>query len=71
MPSNSNGVTVLRIGLKRPEQIAAHAEGSALKVIAGAQDRHREATSIELARDDDDPKDASLVSLLPRARVMP
>ena len=66
--SNSNGVTVLRIGLKRPEQIAAHAEGSALKIIL-APKTDREATSIELARDDDDPKDASLVSLLPRARV--
>ena len=34
--STGNGVTVLRIGLKQSEQIAARADGSNLSVVIGA-----------------------------------
>ncbi len=64
--SNQNGVTVLRIGLKGPEDIAAHSEGTTLKVVLAPKVNKR-ATGIELARDDDDPKDTALVTLLPGA----
>jgi tetratricopeptide (TPR) repeat protein len=64
--SSGNGVSVLRIGLKRAEQIAVRTEGTALKVAlapkAGAQ-----VTGIEFARDGDDPKHPALVTLLPGA----
>lgn len=65
--SNQNGVSVLRLGLKNPEQIAVRAEGSILKVTLAPKTAIR-ATGIELARDDDDPGDTSLVTLLPGAR---
>jgi hypothetical protein len=64
--SAQDGVSVLRLGLKKPEQIAVRAEGSILTVTL-APKLHVSATGIELARDDDDPGDTSLVTLLPGA----
>ena len=64
--SHENGVAVLRIGLKRPEEIAVRSEGTTLNVVLAPKLAAR-ATGIELARDDDNPKDTALVTLLPAA----
>ena len=60
---SGDGYSVLRIGLKRPEQISARREGQALKVVL-APDPGQTATSIDLVRDDNDPQHVSLVTLL-------
>jgi hypothetical protein len=65
--SAQDGVSVLRLGLKKPEQIAVRAKGSTLTVTL-APKLNVSATGIELARDDDDPGDTSLVTVLPGAR---
>ena len=64
--SSGNGTGILRIGLKQPEQIAVHSEGADLKIsmapsIAGAP------IAVGFARDDDDPAQTTLITLLPGA----
>lgn len=63
---SSDGVSVLRIGLKKAEQIAVVSAGTALKVTLAPKLDERTA-GIEFARDDDDPKQPVLVTLLPGA----
>jgi len=60
------GLTVLRIGLKTPAKIAAHSEGSSLRVTIGG-DVASDATAIGFARNQTDPKRTSLTTTLPRA----
>jgi hypothetical protein len=62
--ASGNGVTVLRIGLKQPEQISARADGSNLTVILSPH-ISQTATAITFVRDDDDPKHPALSTLLP------
>ena len=64
--SSGDGTGIIRIGLKQPEQIAAHSEGADLKIvlapsIAGAP------IATGFMRDDDDPAQATLITLLPGA----
>jgi hypothetical protein len=61
--TNADGVSVLRIGLRRPEQIAAFAEGTDLKVVIGQQ-VSANALAIGFARNFDDPAHASLSTLI-------
>ena len=64
--SSGNGVTVLRIGLKQPEQIAVRADGSNLGVII-APHASETATAIAFLRDDADAKKPALSTLIPGA----
>jgi hypothetical protein len=64
--SSGNGVNILRIGLKQPEQIAARADGSNLTIVL-APDATPVATAIGFVRNDGDPKRPSLVTLIPGA----
>lgn len=69
--SSGNGVTVLRIGLKQPEQIAVRADGSNLSVIV-APHATESVTAIAFLRDDTDPKKPALSTLMPgAAHVVP
>ena len=62
--SSASGISVLRIGLKQPAQIAAENAGADLKVTIGANVASQ-AAAISFARNQDDPKRASLTTLLP------
>ncbi|HEY0281546.1 MAG TPA: hypothetical protein VGC27_02855 [Rhizomicrobium sp.] len=64
--ASSDNVSILRITLKRPEKIAATAEGSALKVVIAPQ-TNANAMAIGFARNQDDPARSSLSTLLPGA----
>jgi hypothetical protein len=64
--SSGSGVSVLRITLKQPEQIAAYADGSNLKVVIAGQVMPN-ATSIGFARNQDDATHSSMTTLLPGA----
>jgi hypothetical protein len=64
--SSGNGVTVLRIGLKQLEQIAARADGSNLSVIL-APHATESVTAIAFLRDDSNPKKPALSTLVPGA----
>ncbi|MGD0144048.1 MAG: hypothetical protein ABSC92_12885, partial [Rhizomicrobium sp.] len=64
--SSGNGVTVLRIGLKQPEQIAARADGSNLSVIL-APHASETPTAIAFLRNDDIPGKPALSTLIPGA----
>ena len=62
--SSASGISVLRIGLRRPAQIAAEKSGPDLKVTVGANVAST-AAAISFARNQDDPRRASLTTLLP------
>ena len=64
--ASSDNISVLRITLKQPEQIAATAEGSALKVVIAPQ-ASASTIAIGFARNQDDPTHSSLSTLLPGA----
>ena len=64
--SSADGVSVLRITLKSPAQIGAHADGSTLKVVIGAQ-VNEQPIAIGFARNQDDATHSSLSTLLPGA----
>jgi hypothetical protein len=64
--SANPGLAVLRIGLKTPAKIAAHAEGQTLRVTIGG-DVASDAIAIGFARNQADPKRTSLTTTLPRA----
>jgi hypothetical protein len=65
--ASADGVSVLRITLKEPAQIGAHAEGSDLKVeIAPGVDEHP--IAIGFSRNQDDATHSSLSTLLPGAQ---
>ena len=69
--SSGNGVTVLRIGLKQPEQIAARTDGSNLSVIV-APHATETATAIAFLHDDQDARKPALSTLVPgAAHVVP
>jgi hypothetical protein len=63
--SSGGGASMLRIGIKQPEQIAARAEGSNLKVIV-APDAQSNATAIGFVRNDNT-KHPALTTILPGA----
>ncbi len=67
--SSSPGISVLRIGLNAPAQIAARSEGADLKVVIAGQ-AGDVPTAIGFARNQDDPKRASLTTLLPGAEKL-
>ncbi|HEY4276466.1 MAG TPA: hypothetical protein VGM68_13330, partial [Rhizomicrobium sp.] len=62
--SSADNVSILRIGLKQATPIAAENSGSDLKVTLGA-DPAMPPLPISFARNQDDPKRASLTTLLP------
>ena len=64
--ASSAHASVLRVTLKQPEQIAATAEGSTLKVVIAPQTGSN-AIAIGFARNQDDPSHTSLSTLLPGA----
>jgi hypothetical protein len=64
--STGNNVSILRITLKQPEEIAAYADGSNLKVVI-APDVAPNAMAIGFARNQDDATHSSLSTLLPGA----
>jgi hypothetical protein len=64
--SSGGGVSILRIALKEPEQIAAFADGSNLKVVIAPQVSPN-ATAIGFARNQDDATHSSMSTLLPGA----
>jgi hypothetical protein len=64
--ASGDGVSVLRITLKEPEQIAAFADGSNLKVVIAPQVTSR-ATAIGFSRNQDDATHSSMTTLLPSA----
>jgi hypothetical protein len=64
--SMGDGVSVLRITLKEPAEIAAFADGSNLKVVIAPQVSPN-ATAIGFARNQDDATHSSLSTLLPGA----
>ncbi len=64
--SSSPGISVLRITLKEPTQIAAQGIAGDLKVII-APDANTSPIAIGFARNQDDPKRASFTTLLPGA----
>ncbi len=64
--ASGDGVSILRIGLKAPEEISARSEGSTLKVVIATQISDT-ATAIGFSRNQEDPKLASLSTLLPGA----
>ena len=55
--TSGDGVSVLRIGLKQPEQIAAFADGPNLEVVIAPQVPPN-AMAIDFARNQDDPAHA-------------
>lgn len=64
--STSNNTTIIRIGLKAPEDITARADGSNLRVDIAPQLTEQPA-SIGFVRDDSDPKHTTLTTLIPEA----
>ena len=64
--ATSNNTTIIRIGLKAPEQITARADGSNLRVDIAPQLTEQQA-SIGFVRDDNDPKHTALTTLIPEA----
>jgi hypothetical protein len=62
--ASSDNISVLRITLKQPEQIAATAEGSTLKVVIASQ-ANANAIAIGFARNQDDPTHSSLSTRSP------
>jgi len=64
--STSNNTTVIRIGLKSPEQITARADGSNLRVDI-APELTEQPSSIGFVRDDNDPRRTVLTTLIPTA----
>jgi len=69
--SSAAGISVLRIGLKKNVTIAAENAGPDLKVTIGAN-AATPPSAIAFARNQDDPKRASLTTLLPGAsRMLP
>lgn len=64
--ASGDGVSILRIALKSPEEISARPEGSALKIVIASQSVGTP-TAIGFSRNQDDPKLASLSTLLPGA----
>jgi len=64
--SSSDGVSVLRVNFVGPEQIAAKIDGSNLKVLIAPQVSNS-AVGIAFSRNQDDPRRASLSTLLPAA----
>jgi hypothetical protein len=64
--ATGNGVSVLRLTLKEPEQIAAFADGSNLKVVIAPQ-VVQNATAIGFSRNQDDATHSSMTTLLPGA----
>jgi hypothetical protein len=64
--SMSNAVTIIRIGLKTPEDITARADGSNLHVDIAPHAAEAPA-SIGFVRDDSDPKRTALTTLIPEA----
>ena len=64
--ATSNNTTIIRIGLKAPEDIAARADGSNLRVDIAPQLTEQPA-SIGFVRDDSDPKRTTLTTLIPEA----
>ena len=64
--SSGGGIAILRIALKEPEQIAAFADGSNLKVVIAPQVTPN-ATAIGFARNQDDATHSSMSTLLPGA----
>ncbi len=67
--SSGNNVTTLRLTLKQPEEIAAFADGSNLKVVI-APHVTPNAVAIGFARNQEDPAHSSLTTLLPGATRM-
>jgi tetratricopeptide (TPR) repeat protein len=67
--STGNGVSILRIGLKQSEQIGARQQGQTLKV-AIAPHVNDTPTAIGFVRNEDDPKNATLSTLVPGATRM-
>jgi hypothetical protein len=65
--SSSPGLSVLRISLKTSAKIAARGEGTSLRVLIGP-DVASDATVINFARNQTDPRRTSLATSLPRAR---
>jgi len=65
--ASGNGVSILRLGLRDPEQIAAFADGSDLKV-AIAPSVNPNVTAIGFSRNADDAAHASVTTLLAGAR---
>ncbi len=69
--STGNGASVIRIGLKQTEQIAARQQGQILKVVI-APHVSDTPTAIGFVRNEDDPKRATLSTLVPgAARMVP
>jgi hypothetical protein len=64
--SSGNNITILRLTLKQPEEIAAFPDGSNLKVVIAPQVTPN-ATAIGFARNHDDATHSSLSTLLPGA----
>jgi hypothetical protein len=64
--STGSGVSVLRIGLKQAEQIAARQQGQTLKVVI-APHVSDAPTAIGFVRNEDDPKHETLSTLVPGA----
>src|SRR6185437_4855574 len=64
--SSQSGISILRIGLKQPAQFMAENAGPVLKVTIGTG-LTASAAAINFARSQDDPKRASLTTLLPGA----
>ncbi len=64
--STDDGAAIIRIGLKQPEQIAARTEGTDLKIVL-APNLSDSPIAIGFSRDDDDPSQASMLTLLPGA----
>jgi hypothetical protein len=64
--SSADGVSVLRITLKSPAQIGAHADGSNLKVVIAAS-VSEQPIAIGFSRNQDDATHSSLSTLLPGA----
>jgi len=64
--SSADGVSVLRLTLRRQEQIGAHADGSNLKVVI-APEVMESPIAIGFSRNQDDATHSSLTTLLPGA----
>ncbi len=64
--SSGNGMSILRVTLKQPAKIIAQSNGPDLKVTISA-DANASPITISFARNQDDPKRASLTTLLPGA----
>lgn len=64
--STGSGVSIIRIGLKQSEQIAARQQGQTLKVVI-APHLADTPTAIGFVRNEDNPKSATLSTLVPGA----